>query len=138
MKLSRSVNSIDELPRLADEFKQKFSQKIILLEGEMGAGKTSFIKALCASMGVEDEVSSPTYSVVNEYRTKDNEPVFHFDCYRLESEEEALDFGIEEYLDSGSFCFIEWAEKISNLLASDYNTIKITGEGTAREFELTY
>ena len=89
---------------------------IIRIDGEIGSGKTTLIKSLCKSLGVRENVSSPTFSIVNEYHG--NEVIFHFDFYRLESEEEAYDFGIEEYFDSGNLCLLEWPEKISNLLPS--------------------
>lgn len=90
--------------------------RVVCLHGQLGAGKTTLVKALCRQLGVPDEVQSPTFSIVNEYRTGLAEPVFHFDCYRLKTEEEAYDLGCEEYLYSGYFCFIEWPEKVSGLL----------------------
>ena len=94
--------------------KQSFNKKIVLLNGEMGVGKTTLVKEIAKLLGVEENVSSPTFSIVNEYHG--NEVIFHFDFYRLEDEEEAYDFGIEEYFDSGNLCLLEWPEKISNLL----------------------
>ena len=96
--------------------KQSFNKKIVLLNGEMGVGKTTLVKEIAKLLGVEENVSSPTFSIVNEYHG--NEVIFHFDFYRLEDEEEAYDFGIEEYFDSGNLCLLEWPEKISNLLPS--------------------
>jgi tRNA threonylcarbamoyladenosine biosynthesis protein TsaE len=87
-------------------------RKVWLFHGEMGAGKTTLIKAICRSLGIESTMNSPTFAIVNEY---DN-AVYHFDFYRLKSEEEAYDIGVEEYLDSGRFCFIEWPGKIPSLL----------------------
>lgn len=95
------------------------SQKILLLYGEMGAGKTTFIKAFCAVLGVEDNVSSPTFSIVNEYKYPQG-TVYHFDFYRLKNQLEALDIGLEEYFDSGEYCLIEWPEKIPDLLPENY------------------
>jgi tRNA threonylcarbamoyladenosine biosynthesis protein TsaE len=97
----------------------------------MGVGKTTFIKALAKELGVTDATSSPTFSLVNEYKTANGELLYHFDVYRLKSESEALDFGIDEYLYSGNWCFIEWSEKIPNLLPDDYSeiTIKISDNG---------
>lgn len=100
-------------------------QKIILVNGNMGAGKTTFINALCKAMGVKDTTGSPTFSLVNEYRTTDNQVVYHFDVYRLKSESEAYDMGMDEYLYSGHWCFIEWAEKIPNLIPEKHTIISI-------------
>lgn len=86
-----------------------------LFEGEMGAGKTTFIQALCRCLGVGSPVQSPTFALVNEYETATGDPVYHFDFYRIKSEIEALDMGVEEYFDSGHFCFVEWPSKIPNL-----------------------
>lgn len=99
--------------------------KIWLLEGEMGAGKTTLVKAIGAQLGIIDEVSSPTYSLVNEYAGGNGEVFYHFDFYRIKSEEEAYDIGTDEYLYSGDICFIEWAEKIPSLIPDDYLEINI-------------
>lgn len=90
--------------------------RIICFYGDLGAGKTTFIKSLCRQLGAGDEVQSPTFSIVNEYETSGGEPVYHFDFYRLKTEEEAYDLGYEQYLFSGYFCFIEWPEKVKDLL----------------------
>lgn len=105
--------------RLAD------GHKIWILEGDMGAGKTTFVKAICGELGVEDTVQSPTYSLVNEYRTRKGDTCYHFDFYRIKSETEAMDIGVEEYFTSGDYCFIEWPEKIPNLLPDRYLKINI-------------
>ncbi len=102
------------------------NQKIWIFEGEMGAGKTTLIKHICHELGVLGTVQSPTFSIVNEYITDKNDVIYHFDCYRLKNPLEALDFGIEEYFDSQNICFIEWAEKIGNLLPSSHLKISIT------------
>jgi tRNA threonylcarbamoyladenosine biosynthesis protein TsaE len=91
----------------------------------MGAGKTTLIKVLLQSLGVNDTTSSPTFALVNEYENQQGEKIYHFDMYRLKSEMEALDFGIEDYLYSGHWCFIEWAEKIPNLLPEQYARIDL-------------
>ena len=108
------------------------NRKIVLLNGQMGVGKTTLVKEIAKLLGVEENVSSPTFSIVNEYHG--NEVIFHFDFYRLESEEEAYDFGIEEYFDSGNLCLLEWPEKISNLLPSSdlCLDVKITMENNIR------
>ncbi len=95
------------------------NNKIWTFNGEMGAGKTTLIKAVCATFGVIDEVSSPTFSMVNEYKTKNGETIFHFDFYRIKSSSEAYDLGIEDYFDSGSICLIEWPSMIDEILQNE-------------------
>ena len=115
MKLT--CKNISELPKLAEQvIAATKNHKIILFNGEMGAGKTTLITEICKQLGVTDEISSPTFSIVNEYLGANNQTIYHFDFYRIESEEEAYDFGYEDYLYSGDYCFIEWSEKIENLL----------------------
>jgi tRNA threonylcarbamoyladenosine biosynthesis protein TsaE len=123
MEIEFSLNQIQEV---AQNLLTSKPEKVILFNGEMGVGKTTFIKALAKQLGVTEETSSPTFSLVNEYETTTNEKVYHFDVYRLNSEEEALDMGIEEYLYSGNWCFIEWAEKIPNLIPTNHSQINIT------------
>ncbi|MEW6469760.1 MAG: tRNA (adenosine(37)-N6)-threonylcarbamoyltransferase complex ATPase subunit type 1 TsaE [Bacteroidota bacterium] len=91
-------------------------KRVFALYGAMGAGKTTFIKALCRELGVTDDASSPTFALVNEYHTAQGDKIFHFDLYRIKNLAEALDFGADEYLYSGYYCFIEWPEKIEELL----------------------
>jgi len=117
--------SLDEINTIAANLIAQNPQKIILFNGEMGAGKTTFIKALVKKLGVNDATSSPTFSLVNEYVTADNQIIYHFDMYRLKSENEAYDMGIDEYLYSGNWCFIEWAEKIPNLIPEAHSSITI-------------
>lgn|GEM_PF-59325 len=97
-----------------------------LFEGPMGAGKTTLIKAICHELGVQNNVQSPTFSIVNEYITQNGRVIYHFDCYRLKSQVEALDIGLEEYLDSGQLCLIEWPNKIESLLPKGCAKIQIT------------
>lgn len=112
-----SIDTLEELtPAVADLLKEIGEATVVAFYGEMGAGKTTIINEMCRQLGVIGEGSSPTYSLVNQYLTADGETIYHFDCYRLKDEFEALDIGIEEYLDSGDRCFIEWPEKIVNLL----------------------
>lgn len=136
MMLKNQSEGLADLPDVAKWILEKSKEDIILLDGPMGAGKTTLIKALCQVMEVEDEVSSPTYSLVNEYYSPTYGTVFHFDLYRIDDEAEALDMGIEEYLYSGNKCLIEWPEKISNLLPDECATVEISLEGTTRQFLL--
>jgi tRNA threonylcarbamoyladenosine biosynthesis protein TsaE len=101
-------------------------ERIFLFEGEMGAGKTTFIKAICEAMGVEDVVSSPTFSIVNEYQGSSNKRIYHFDFYRIEDVREAYDIGYEEYFYSGDICLVEWPEKIRELLPEEHVLVSIT------------
>ena len=102
--------------------------KVFAFEGQMGAGKTTFIKHLCEQMGTQDVVNSPTFAIINVYDISlpYSSEVYHFDCYRLKDIREALDFGAEEYLYSGNYCFIEWPEMIAPLLPEDTVRVKIT------------
>lgn len=99
---------------------------IFAFYGKMGAGKTTFIKAICEEMGVEDVVTSPTFAIVNEYHTAEDDLIYHFDFYRIKREEEVYDIGYEDYIESGCPCFMEWPELIENLLPED--TVKVTIE----------
>ncbi len=117
-----------QLPEIAQDFFRYQPEKIITFSGEMGVGKTTLIKAMCKVLGVEGSTSSPTFSLVNQYQSPLGS-IYHFDCYRLKSETEALDMGIEEYFDSGNWCFIEWPEKIKNLLPENHTSIQIEHDG---------
>jgi tRNA threonylcarbamoyladenosine biosynthesis protein TsaE len=119
------INNISELKgAAADIIKYAGDYRLFLFYGEMGAGKTTLIKQLCAEVGVRDAVTSPTFSIVNEYRGTDG-PVFHFDFYRLKDQSEAMDMGYEEYFYSGNYCFVEWPEKITSLVPDKYIGIRI-------------
>lgn len=120
------IFSLDEINQVAKKILQEKPSKVILFHGVMGVGKTTLIKALAKELGVNDATSSPTFSIVNEYQADDNLLLYHFDMYRLKSEIEALDMGIDDYLYSDNWCFIEWAEKIPNLLPEDYSTIHLS------------
>jgi tRNA threonylcarbamoyladenosine biosynthesis protein TsaE len=134
MKLEYSLQDINEVAQQIIDAKP---QKVILFNGEMGTGKTTLIKTLCQNLGVTEATSSPTFSLVNEYQALNNQLVYHFDVYRLKSQSEALDMGIDEYLYSGNWCFIEWAEKIPDLLPEHYSVITISVlEDEKRELEL--
>ena len=100
-------------------------RRVFAFNGNMGAGKTTFIKQLCEAMGTEDIVNSPTFAIVNVYDVANGEEVYHFDCYRIKDIREAMDMGTEEYLYSGNYCFIEWAEMIEPLLPDDLVTVEI-------------
>ena len=118
--------SLEEINSVANELLAQNPEKVILFNGEMGAGKTTFIKALSKALGVQNATSSPTFSLVNEYETTDGQVLYHFDVYRIKNEIEALDMGIDEYLHSGNYCFIEWAEKIESLLPQQHSTIHLS------------
>ena len=126
------VFSLDKIDLAVKHFFETNPNKVVLFNGLMGAGKTTFIKALCKHLGVKDVTTSPTFSLVNDYQTPEGKSIYHFDLYRINSEIEALDMGIEEYLYSGNCCFIEWPEKIPNLLPEKFTTVNIreieTGE----------
>ncbi|MDT3403462.1 tRNA (adenosine(37)-N6)-threonylcarbamoyltransferase complex ATPase subunit type 1 TsaE [Mucilaginibacter terrae] len=129
------ISSITELSAAAQSLINfAGSQKILLFYGNMGAGKTTFIKELCAQLGVEEPVTSPTFSIVNEYIGSSNN-VYHFDFYRLKNQEEALDMGYEEYFYSDNYCLIEWPEKIPDLLPLHYIKVSIEArEDKSRHF----
>ena len=120
------IFSIDQLEEVAQQIIANNPKKVILLHGEMGVGKTTLIKQLCKTLGVTGATSSPTFSLVNEYEADDNQLVYHFDFYRLNHETEALDMGVDDYLYSGNWCFIEWAEKIPNMIPEVHSVITIS------------
>lgn len=133
------VHSLDELPQVASAIIQELEkEKVISFKGQMGAGKTTLVAEICKQLKVQDSISSPTYSLVNEYNSPTVGTVFHFDFYRLNSEEEALDFGVEEYLYSPSICLLEWAEKIESLLPVHYLEVEIEQEKDIRVFKLKH
>jgi len=120
------IQTLEDLPKAAahiiDASKEK---KVWLFEGEMGAGKTTLIKAICKELGVEDVISSPTFSIVNQYEANKGAAIYHFDFYRLKNEEEAMDIGVEEYLYSGDYCLIEWPSVVPGILPDDCFKIEI-------------
>lgn len=117
--------TLKQLPKIAKMVVTNLKSNIALFYGEMGAGKTTLIKEILKELKVTDNVSSPTFSLVNEYQTKNNKKIYHFDFYRINTEEEALDIGIEEYFYSNNLCLIEWPDKIENLLPLDADKIFI-------------
>ena len=131
------VFSLDQIKEVAEKILVQNPKKIILFNGEMGVGKTTLIKQLCKNIVVEDATSSPTFSLVNEYYTPNNQIVYHFDFYRLNKETEALDMGVDDYLYSGNWCFIEWSEKIASLIPEEHSvvTIELLADGK-RELKL--
>lgn len=133
--ISADLTDLDEVSKVILEEAQK--EKVILFFGEMGMGKTTLIKNLCKLLNVKDQVSSPTFSLVNEYFSETAQtPVYHFDFYRLENEEEAMDMGYEEYFYSNGYCLIEWPEKIPSLWPEQFVRVDIKESGTQREYRI--
>ncbi len=118
--------SEEDLPQIAKLLLEQISSKIWLFYGSMGCGKTTLIKALVMQLSKIDCANSPSFSIVNEYNDKDNNKIYHFDFYRIKNEEEALDIGIEDYFYSDNYCFIEWPDKVKNLLPLNAVAIKIS------------
>jgi len=119
----------EELGEVAGKFLETAGRyPVWLFYGEMGSGKTTFIKSLCTRLGVTDVMSSPTFSIINEYITKDDRKVYHFDLFRIKNEAEAYDIGSEEYFYSGNLCLIEWPEKIPSLIPAEHAEVSITVE----------
>ena len=121
------IRNLEDLPRAAQAFLAAIEgHPLIAFHAPMGAGKTTFITAVCKALGVrEDAVSSPTFAIVNEYRGGAGQPIYHFDFYRIERPEEALDIGLFDYLDSGSLCLMEWPENIAGLLPEETLPVSI-------------
>ncbi len=130
------INSEEELPAVAEEIlKTHPKERVFGFFGEMGSGKTTLIKEICRQLGVQDDMTSPTFAIVNEYYRDNGEPVYHFDFYRIDDPEDALRIGIHDYLYSGSYCFMEWTENVVSLLNGEYTPIKIEQTGScSRKF----
>lgn len=127
---SKKVQSIGELNGVASQLISEFSgQRVFALYGKMGAGKTTFIQAICKELGADDYVTSPTFALVNEYCSRESLPIYHFDFYRIKNIGEAFDIGYEEYLYSGNYCFIEWPEMIEPILPEGIVEVKIVEAG---------
>ena len=125
------IANLADIDRAASEFIQYISQSeaqsnIFAFFGNMGAGKTTFITALCRALGVEDTVNSPTFTIVNEYRAAKGIPIYHFDFYRINRLQEAYEIGLEEYFSGDGLCFVEWPEKIEELLPEDIIKVSIS------------
>ncbi len=120
------IDSLDTINNTAKEFLKKYNSGVFCFYGEMGAGKTTFIKALCEELNVKDNVTSPSFAIINEYKTNDNKTIFHFDFYRIKDENEAFDMGYEDYFYSENTCFVEWPEKINSLLPNNRVDVTIT------------
>lgn len=136
-----NIPSIGDLPRAAREFVEMMDDSTVYaFYGDMGAGKTTFINALCRELGVtEDVANSPSFSIVNEYRSDTTaELIYHFDLYRLNNLDEALDMGIEDYFDSGAVCLLEWPERVEELLPDDTVRVKVyVNDDDSRTLQLT-
>lgn len=131
------VNQEDELPSVAREIARLLPEAgVVLFDGVMGAGKTTLIRELCKVLGVVDEVSSPTYSIVNEYLTKSGSRLYHFDLYRINNPEELLDIGIEEYLAQRALCLIEWPDRLGYLEPDNALRVCVEDCGQYRQISL--
>ncbi len=125
--MTLTITSTANLPAVASEFlKATSGKRQFAFYGSMGVGKTTFIKEICKQLGVIEVVTSPTFAIVNEYNTADNQIVYHFDFYRINKIEELFDFGYEDYLFSSNYCFIEWPEKANGVLPEHIHSVKIT------------
>lgn len=121
------IKSLDKIDEAAKQFIAHMGQaKVFAFYGKMGAGKTTFIKAVCQALGVEDVITSPTFALVNEYTDGNGNPIYHFDFYRIKKIEEVYDMGYEDYFYSGNLCLLEWPELIEDLLPEDAVKVSIT------------
>lgn len=128
------ISSLSALQKVARHLLDSFpEERVFAFYGSMGAGKTTFIKAICHELGSEDYVTSPTFALINEYTTKNSSVIYHFDFYRIKKIEEAFDLGYEDYVYSGNYCFIEWPEMIEQLLPAGIVEVRISeGENGVR------
>ena len=132
------IESEEELSKVARLLLDALGDRtVVALRGEMGAGKTTLVRAIAEELGVEDQVTSPTFALVNQYEGNDGQRLFHFDFYRIDDEREAFDLGYEEYFYSGDLCLVEWPEKIERLMPDEVMEVRITVESpTERTFEI--
>ena len=131
------VYNLDNINKASKLVIDNIKTTVVRIDGKMGAGKTKIISNICMQLGVKEVITSPTFSLINTYQST-NGPIYHFDFYRLQNSNEALDIGIEEYLESGNVCFLEWAEKIENHLPLNYDhyILKVLNNNTRRIFSL--
>ena len=131
------VYNLDNINKASKLVIDNIKTTVVRIDGKMGAGKTKIISNICMQLGVKEIITSPTFSLINTYQST-NGPIYHFDFYRLQNPNEALDIGIEEYLESGNVCFLEWAEKIENHLPLNYDhyILKVVNDNTRRIFSL--
>lgn len=128
-----NVNGLGDLPDAAEEILGALDgRNVVALYGPMGAGKTTLVREICAQLGSEDTVTSPTFALINRYDTAEGNAIFHFDFYRIERPEEAFDMGYEEYFYSDGLCLVEWPEKVEELLPDDVMKVTITPTGNTR------
>ena len=132
MKIKYKLNQLKEISL---KVTQNFNHEIVLISGEMGAGKTTLIKQILIGLNVIDNISSPTFSIINEYKTKSKDLIYHMDLYRINKIEELEQIGFFEYLESGNLCFIEWGEIIENMIGEDYNKFNLIENGDLRILE---
>ena len=131
------VYNLDNINKASKLVIDNIKTTVVRIDGKIGAGKTKIISNICMQLGVKEVITSPTFSLINTYQST-NGPIYHFDFYRLQNSNEALDIGIEEYLESGNVCFLEWAEKIENHLPLNYDhyILKVLNDNTRRIFSL--
>ena len=131
------VYTLDNINKASKLVIDNIKTTVVRIDGKMGAGKTKIISNICMQLGVKEVITSPTFSLINTYQST-NGPIYHFDFYRLQNSNEALDIGIEEYLESGNVCFLEWAEKIENHLPLNYDhyILKVLNDNTRKIFSL--
>jgi len=132
VKIIATENELEKVSSILVDLATEYP--VVAFRGDLGAGKTTLIKNMCNLLGLKEAVNSPTFSIVNEYKLVENKSVFHFDFYRLESEEEAYDIGVEDYFYEGNLCLIEWPSKIESLLPEKRLEIHISIAGEGREF----
>ena len=134
MKIIATENELEKVSSILVDLATEYP--VVAFRGDLGAGKTTLIKNMCNLLGVKEAVNSPTFSIVNEYKLVENKSVFHFDFYRLESEEEAYDIGVEDYFYEGNLCLIEWPSKIESLLPEKRIEVYIEIANKGREFTI--